>query len=197
VQFQLAEIGEARAVDSIARAAARASEKQARSQQVQNALETLGKTRAVLGEWRAQKRVAEREALAEETQGLIARHAEVRTELREALNAFASAMHGNAPAASVRAPRKVMARAARAAVSAKPVRQGALSTGITQLSPVEKRRETIVLKTINNVQGLSLSELQGGLRLPDGELETILKRLSAQGKIVLRDGGYFIVKGQS
>lgn len=70
------------------------------------------------------------------------------------------------------------------------VREGALNTAPVGRSPVERRRESIVRKLVTNRPGATLPDLVEGLQLEQAEVTAILKRLVAEGRLALRDGGY-------
>ena len=184
VHAKLEIIAEIRSTQGAQRANDRAIDNNQRKANVQETLAAQGAKRVSSARRDASKRAVEREALSAETGQLLEAHATSRAVMREQLEGFARQMRGS--------DIKPVVRAARPASkpSAKPMPQGALSVGAAVLNPVEKRREHIVLRTISSVPGLSLEDLAQGLKLDQGEVATMLKRLVAGGKIKLSDNGY-------
>ena len=188
VHAKLEIIAEIRNTQGAQRASERAFDNNQRKADVQETLAAQGAKRVSSARRDASKRASERDALSAETGHLLEAHATARAVMREQLEGFARQMRGSDIKPVMRAARPSAKPAAKPA--AKPTSQGALSVGAAVLSPVEKRREHIVLRTISSVPGLSLEDLAQGLKLEQSEVATMLKRLVAGGKIKLSDNGY-------
>ena len=184
VHAKLEIITETRISEAAERATERAFDNNQRKASVQETLAAQGAKRVSSARRDASKRVSERETLSAETGQLLEAHATARAVMREQLEGFARQLRGSDVKPVVRAARP----ASKPAAKATP--QGALSVGVAVLNPVEKRREHIVLRTITSVPGLSLEDLAQGLKLDQGEVAAMLKRLVASGKIRLSDNGY-------